>query len=94
MRTGMYIAETNRNRVVRVDAGGMIFVVVGTGTQGFGGDGGTVIGSAVVNGGSATVALTSLGLGTHLLEARYDTLLQHAAAVSLTVNQPSLRRFP
>src|SRR5262249_12700189 len=45
----LYIADTNNNRIRRIDTGGVITTVAGTGSQGFTGDGGSATAAAIQN---------------------------------------------
>lgn len=58
-RGNMYVADTDGNRVYRVDEGGVVTLVAGTGAYGFSGDGGSAT-NAVLN---APMGLAVDGLG-------------------------------
>jgi sugar lactone lactonase YvrE len=63
----LYIADTNNNRIRKIDGGGVITTVAGSGTTGFGGDGGLAVnaslntpsGIAIDSGGNLYIADTN-----------------------------------
>jgi sugar lactone lactonase YvrE len=77
----LYIADTNNNRIRKVSATGIISTVAGTGTAGFGGDGG--LATAAQLNGPVDVAVDSLGI-LYIADANNNRIRKVSAAGIMT----------